>query len=103
MHVKAQESLHVDNAVISAVKPLEKDCLNNKDNEYNISALINSNSQILNRRNNDSQNGTTDNNNILTLKQFNNLISYIQNESYLDDKNELALLLLLHQIQPNAP
>ena len=103
MQVKAQESLHVDNAVICAVKPLEKDCLNSKDNEYSISALINSNSQILNRRNNDSQNGTTDNNNILTLKQFNSLISYIQNESYLDDKNELALLLLLHQIQPNAP
>lgn len=103
VQVKAQESLHVDNAVISAVKPLEKDCLNSKDNEYNISALINSNSQILNRRNNDSQNGTTNDNSILLLKQFNNLISYIQNESYLDDKNELALLLLLHQIQPNAP
>lgn len=90
-------------ATISAIKPIEKDFLNAKDNEFSLSAISNSTSQIANRRNNDNQNSNTNDNFVILPKQFNNLITYIYNQSYLDDKNELALLLLLHQIQPNAP
>ena len=88
---------------ISATKPIEKDIINSKDNEFSLSAIQNSNTQITSRRNNDNQNGNRENHSITLPIQFNNLISYIYNQSYLDDKNELALLLLLHQIQPNAP
>ena len=90
-------------ATISAIKPIEKDFLNAKDNEFSLSAISNSTSQIANRRNNDNQNGNSENHSITLPIQFNNLITYIYNQSYLEDKNELALLLLLHQIQPNAP
>lgn len=90
-------------AMMSAAKPLEKDFLNAKDNEFSLSAIQNSNLQLTSRRNNDNQNSNTNDNCIVLPKQFNNLISYIYNQTYLVDKNELALLLLLHQIQPNAP
>ena len=92
-----------DCTTISATKPIEKDIINSKDNEFSLSAIQNSNTQITSRRNNDNQNGNSENHSVVLPIQFNNLISYIYNQSYLDDKNELALLLLLHQIQPNAP
>lgn len=101
--IQAQEFLSVNTQVISAIKPLEKDYINSKDNEFSLSAISNSASQILNRRNNDNQNASNDNHDVVIQKQFNNLIAYICNQAYLEDKNELALLLLLHQIQPNAP
>lgn len=98
----AQEVYVAHNQVISALKPIEKDYINSKDNEFNISSISNSTSQISNRRSNNS-NVSNDNDIDIELKSFKNIIKYIQNQVYLDDKNELALLLLLHQIQPNAP
>ena len=90
-------------ATISAIKPLEKNYINSKNNQLNLSVIQNSSCQLTSRRNNDNQTCNANDNIVAQLKQFNNLISYIYTREYLDDKNELALLLLLHQIQPNAP
>ncbi|MBR5304118.1 MAG: hypothetical protein IKU37_04760 [Candidatus Gastranaerophilales bacterium] len=90
-------------ATISAIKPIEKDFINSKENEFSLSAIQNVNTQITTRRNNDSNNNMPDDHIIVFAKKNNNLKIYTCNQSYLDDKNELALLLLLHQIQPNAP
>ena len=87
---------------ISAPKNLEKDFLSTKDNNFSIGATT-TNSSINARRQHNEENSTSDNAILIQQKQFNNLIEYIYNQAYLDDKNELALLLLLHQIQPNAP
>ena len=40
---------------------------------------------------------------IIPNKEQNKLIRYIKKQTYLENGNELALLPLLHQIQPNAP
>lgn len=90
-------------ASISALKVFENDYINLKDNQVALSVLNPCQSEISLRRNNDNQNAASDNNSISVSKQFENLIIYIQNQVNLDGKNELALLLLLHQIQPNAP
>ena len=90
-------------ATISTLKSFEKDLIGVKDNEFSLSAIQNSNTQLNSRRNNDNQNGTSENSTISVSKQFENIITYIHNHVDLDDKSELALLLLLHQIQPNAP
>ena len=95
--------LSVNTPSISAYKTNENEFIKNRENIYCLSAISNSTSQIASRRNNDNQNGTLDGNNIVISKQFNNLIEYIYNQAYLEDKNELALFLLFHQIQPNAP
>jgi hypothetical protein len=88
---------------ISASKTFEKDFINSKENEFSLSAIQNVNTQITTRRNNDSNDNMPDDHIIVFAKKNNNLNIYTCNQSYLDDKNELALLLLLHQIQPNAP
>ena len=92
-----------DFGTISATKTIEKDFLNSKDNEIHLSSINNNETTISSRRNMDNQTGASDDETITTPKQFNNLAIYIYNQAYLEDKNELALLLLLHQIQPNAP
>ena len=87
---------------ISAPRNLEKDFLSAKDNNFSLSTLSN-NSSINARRQTHEENGNSNDIFYFQTKQFNNIISYIYNQAYLEDKNELALLLLLHQIQPNAP
>lgn len=103
--IQAQEYISVDScAVITSSRQFEKDFLKSKESELSVYALNNSASSFLKRRNNGSSDISDDNNATTPeIKQFNNLITYIHDELYLEDKNELALLLLLHQIQPNAP
>lgn len=103
--IQAQEFISVDScAVITSNRQIEKDFLKSEESELSAYAINNSASTFLKRRNNGSSDISDDNNAATPeIKQFSNLIAYIQDESYLEDKNELALLLLLHQIQPNAP
>ena len=53
------------------------------------------------------ENNDTGNNNpetaVFLNKNLQKIVDYIKNESYLENRIELALLPLLHQIQPNAP
>lgn len=67
-----------------------------------IDIIQNSNTNINSRRNN-SENSANNDIDLPNIDEFDNIISYLYNQAYLDDKNELALLFLLHQIQPNAP
>ena len=92
-----------DIGTISAPISVENDFLNSRNNEFSFSAVSN-NQTIATSRRNDNNQGTSSNDEIIEpTKQEQNLITYIHNQAYLEDKNELALLLLLHQIQPNAP
>ena len=93
----------IHHATISSIKFVENDILNSKDNEYNLTSTQNNQTLSSSRRNKDNQGSSSNDNLIEPTKQKQTLISYIHNQAYLDDKNELALLLLLHQIQPNAP
>lgn len=93
---------HLEGA-ISAPISVQDDFINSRNNEFSINAVQN-NQTITSRRNNNDNQGSSDSEEIIEpTKQEQNLITYIHNKAYLEDKNELALLLLLHQIQPNAP
>lgn len=89
--------------VISASIALDNDVLNSKNNEFNLNSIQNNQIISTSRRKGDSQNSSKDETIIESPKQTQCLISYIDRQAYLEDKNELALLFLLHQIQPNAP
>jgi len=89
--------------VLSGGEKSSKGFLNTKENELTLNVAQNSSTSINSRRNNNSESNIDDDFVAPSLKQFDNTISYIYTKGFLDDKNELALLLLLHQIQPNAP
>jgi len=102
--VSANELSSNSSVVITSINSIERQYLNTTGKECAISMTENNSASIIQRRSgnsNQAQNSETPD--IPKIKQFNELISYIHNKSYLEDKNELALLLLLHQIQPNAP
>ncbi len=95
------EVVNIDCSYISSFQS-QKQILLNPNSELSIDVVQNSNATINNRRNH-SENSTNDNVALLKINEFNNVSSYLYNMAYLEDKNELALLFLLHQIQPNAP
>ena len=96
-------SIKYSEGTISAPISVENDFINSKNNEFGISSTQNNQTITSRRNNNDNQGSNSDEEIIEPTKQEQNLITYIHNKAYLEDKNELALLLLLHQIQPNAP
>lgn len=81
---------------------LENDFINSKDNEFSISAVNNCESIVSKRKSNDNHGGNNANN-IALLNKSDNLISYLYTKDYLEYNSELALQLLLFQMQPNAP
>ena len=89
---------------ISALRHNEKDLINNKENNFSISSVQTSNTTINSRRKNNTQ---ANGGNIVLFLENNSslefLISRIQNNLHLENKNELALLFLKHQVHPNAP
>ena len=95
------EIVSADCAFISSIQAQDKILLNQND-DLIIDIIQNSNTNINSRRNN-SENTANNDANLVEIDNFDNIISYLYNQVYLDDKNELALLFLLHQIQPNAP
>ena len=98
------ELINESNVVITSANPIDKHFIDTTQNTCTISVIENSSASIIQRRSggsNQPQNSETLD--IPELKQFDKLIKYIYEKACLDDKNELALLLLLHQIQPNAP
>ena len=97
------KQIHTLNGTISAPKHIDNDILNTRNKEISINSSQNNQTIISNRRNNDSQGNSTNNYAFIPAKQFNKLITYIQDESYLEKNSQLALRLLLFQIQPNAP
>lgn len=96
-------NIKYDVGTISAPISIENDFLNSKNNEFSLNAVSNNQTIATSRRNDNNQGSSSNDEIIEPLKQEQKLISYIHNQAYLEDKNELALLLLLHQIQPNAP
>lgn len=87
-------------ATITAPKTHEKDFINSRNNEFSLNAINNNESSICTRRNNDNSNTNSNNASITQIKDFKNIITFNNLQLNLDDKNELALLFLLHQIQP---
>ncbi len=90
------------NPVILSIKPLEKDCINSKENEFLISSISNSSLSTL-RRNNDSSSSSFDENIYFKNQNNLNLISYSNISDFLNNNSELSLLFLLFELQPNAP
>lgn len=88
--------------LISAHVVLENDFINSKDNEFSLSAVNNSETIVSKRKNKDNQFGNNPYNFVL-IKNNENLISYLYLKDYLESNSELALQLLLFQMQPNAP
>ena len=88
---------------ISAPNSVEKFYLNNKENELALSASTATESTIAIRRNNSQNIGFGENPLISFFNENNIFNSYYSSNSYLENKTELALLLLKHQIQPNGP
>ena len=54
-------------------------------------------------QNDDSNNFSTKNHNLALRNQFNEMVSYIHNKSYLRYKNSLNNSIFLNEISPNAP
>lgn len=81
---------------------LENDFINSKDDEFSISAVNNSETIASKRKNNDNY-GSNNAHNITSFNKSDNLISYLYTKESLEYNSELALQLLLFQMQPNAP
>ena len=88
--------------IISASAFFEKDYLNSRNDSSNLCAGQ-SNTSINARRNNDEEGNCSNGAIVSEFNQFKSLIKFIEPQEYLENNTELALRLLLFQIQPNAP
>lgn len=87
------------------IQSIKKDTefINNK-NTHEVIIQNRNNSNIASLRRNENNNANSNDATIFVSNfQIQKIIRYIKNQYYLSNNPELALLPLLHQIQPNAP
>lgn len=94
---------HNSKEVVLSAFEHKNDIINQKEESGVLEAIINNNNLIINSRRHNQTNGSNDENICLLSQQKQNLLAYIYNKSYLDNKQKTALLPLLSQIQPHAP
>lgn len=98
----ADYSKHTETSAITSYKFFENDLINEKNNDFSITAITqNTNLSLSNRLN--SSSGSNSNQTALISSQRKSLEEYIYHQSYLANKQKTALLPFLAQIQPNAP
>lgn len=89
---------------IAAIQNHNCDALTAKNNET-IAQCIQRNDSILinNKKSDDSNNGNLNNLLLGNTNQFNELLAYIYNQSFLHNKSKVHFSVILSEIQPNAP
>ena len=89
---------------ISAVKYFDHDLLNSKNNDYIFLYFTRHYSLNVNNKKTDNSNDSGNNYFIPNqTEQQVNLISYIYNNSYLNNKTKVSFKTLLSEVHPNAP
>jgi len=94
---------HNSKEVVLSAFEHKKDIINHKQDNSVLEAIINNNNSIINSRRHNQANGSNNESSCLLSQQKQNLLAYIYNKTYLDNKQKTALLPLLSQIQPHAP
>lgn len=89
---------------ISAIQNHSCDVLTAKSGE-NIVQCIQRNDSILinNKKSDDSNNGGLNSLLFGNTNQFNELLAYVYNQSFLHNKSKVHFSVILSEIQPNAP
>ena len=89
---------------ISAARYFDNDLLCSKNNDYIFQNITRHDSLNINNKKTDNYNDTGNNYFISSqTEQQVNLISYIYNNSYLNNKTKVSFKTLLSEVHPNAP
>lgn len=101
---QADNLYHVDNILsIANQNTVKNDFINRNDDNLAYLIFNNNNTQITKRRNQNTQNGFSDNSIILSADNLKNIYYSDKNQNLFLCNNKSKLNFLLCQIQPNAP
>lgn len=89
---------------IAAIQNYTCDALTAKSGETIVQCIQRNDSILINnKKSDDSNNGNINNLLLGNVNQFNELLAYIYNQSFLHNKSKVHFSVILSEIQPNAP